>query len=398
MNPNNNFKLLRKNYLFTEIFDRGQAYQQAHPEAKLIKLGIGDVTRPLPQPIIQAMHHAVEELAHEDTFQGYGLEVGSIFLRQTILENDYLARGIQFDIDEIFISDGAGSDLGNMSDILAPNNKVAVQDPVYPAYVDTNVMAGRAGQWLNGQWSELIYIPQTAENNFIPELPDTRPDVIYLCLPNNPTGTTLTKSQLQQWVDYARENQCLIIFDGAYEVFIEEDDVPRSIYELEGAEEVAIEIRSFSKTAGFTAVRCGYTVVPKATGLNEFWNRRQCTKYNGTSYIAQRGAQATYTAEGRAGVMQNIAYYKRNARLIRTSMQQAGYEVYGGINSPYIWIRTPNNMSSWDFFDLMLNQCQVLCTPGSGFGKSGEGYVRLSSFGNYELTQEAMQRIKTMQL
>lgn len=398
MNPNNNFKLLRKNYLFTEIFDRGQAYQQAHPEAKLIKLGIGDVTRPLPQPIIQAMHHAVEELAHEDTFQGYGLEVGSIFLRQTILENDYLARGIQFDIDEIFISDGAGSDLGNMSDILAPNNKVAVQDPVYPAYVDTNVMAGRAGQWLNGQWSELIYIPQTAENNFIPELPDTRPDVIYLCLPNNPTGTTLTKSQLQQWVDYARENQCLIIFDGAYEVFIEEDDVPRSIYELEGADEVAIEIRSFSKTAGFTAVRCGYTVVPKATGLNEFWNRRQCTKYNGTSYIAQRGAQATYTAEGRAGVMQNIAYYKRNARLIRTSMQQAGYEVYGGINSPYIWIRTPNNMSSWDFFDLMLNQCQVLCTPGSGFGKSGEGYVRLSSFGNYELTQEAMQRIKTMQL
>lgn len=396
MQPNTNFQLLRANYLFTEIFNRGKAYQEVHPESKLIKLGIGDVTRPLPKAITEAMHKAVEELAHEDTFRGYGLEQGSEFLRETIIAHDYCARGISLDIDEVFISDGAGSDLGNIGDILARENRIAVQDPVYPVYVDTNVMAGRAGEWRDGGWSDIVYLPQSAENGFVPALPSVRPDVIYLCFPNNPTGTTLTKSQLRQWVDYARENRCLIIFDSAYEVFIEEADVPHSIYEIEGAKEVAVEIRSFSKTAGFTSVRCGYTVVPKATGLNELWYRRQCTKYNGTSYISQRGAEATYSPEGHKGVMENIAYYKRNARLISACMREAGYGVYGGVNSPYIWIRTPHGLSSWDFFDCLLNRCQVLCTPGSGFGKSGEGYVRLSSFGRYEDTIEAMERIKTL--
>lgn len=394
MKPNTNFFKLRANYLFTDILNRGKAYQAAHPDQRLIKLGIGDVTRPLPKAVIDAMHKAVDELSHEETFRGYGLEQGSDFLRRTVIEHDYLARGISLDMDEVFISDGAGSDLGNIGDILATNNRIAVQDPVYPVYVDTNVMAGRSGNWTNGQWSDIVYMPQSAENGFVPDLPTVRPDVIYLCFPNNPTGTTLTKTQLKEWVDYALANECLIIFDSAYEIFIEEADVPHSIYEIEGAKQCAIEIRSFSKTAGFTSVRCGYTVVPKQTGLNELWYRRQCTKYNGTSYISQRGAQAVYTPEGRAGIMDNIAFYKRNANLIRTSMQQMGFEVYGGVNAPYIWMRTPDNMSSWDFFDLLLNRCQVLCTPGSGFGKSGEGYVRFSSFGKYEDTQEAMQRIK----
>lgn len=396
MKINSNFQKLRSNYLFTEIFNRGKAYQLAHPTERLIKMGIGDVTRPLPQPVINAMHKAVDELSREETFRGYGLEEGSDFLRRAIIQNDYLPLGIDLDIDEVFISDGAGSDLGNTSELFATNNRVAVLDPVYPAYIDTNVMAGRTGQWQDDCWSNIIYLPCTSENGFIPSLPREKADIIYLCFPNNPTGTTLTRTQLQQWVDYALQNESVIIFDSAYEIFIEDNDVPHSIYELRGAKQCAIEVRSYSKTAGFTSVRCGYTIVPKETGLNEMWYRRQCTKYNGTSYISQRGAEAVYTAEGRAGIMENIAYYKRNAQLIRSSLTAMGYEVYGGINAPYIWVRTPDNIDSWEFFDLLMNRCQVLCTPGVGFGKSGQGYVRFSAFGTHADTEEAMKRIRTL--
>ena len=380
--------------MFTEVMHRGSEYQARHPEQRLIKLGIGDVTRPLPKVVIDAMHRAVEDLAHSDTFHGYGLEQGYAFLRHTIVENDYRPLGIDLDIDEVFISDGAGSDLGNTSELFAKNNRVAVLDPVYPAYVDTNVMAGRAGKFTDGQWSNIVYLPCSAENDFVPELPRVHVDIIYLCFPNNPTGTTLDRRQLQQWVDYAIQNKSIIIFDSAYEIFIEDDDVPHSIYELPGAKQVAIEVRSYSKTAGFTGVRCGYTVVPRETGLQQMWYRRQCTKFNGASYISQRGAEAIYTPEGRAGIMENIAYYKQNAAIIRQSLSQLGFDVYGGKNAPYIWLRTPGGIDSWDFFDMMLNRCQVLCTPGVGFGRSGQGYVRLTSFGLHEDTREAMVRLQ----
>ncbi|MBR1809945.1 MAG: LL-diaminopimelate aminotransferase [Paludibacteraceae bacterium] len=396
MNINQNFNKLQSNYLFTEIVNRGKAYQQAHPDTKLLKLGVGDVTLPLPAPIINAMHNAVEDLAHVETFHGYGLEEGNLFLRTAIIQNDYKPLGIQIDTDEVFISDGAGSDLGNTSELFDVNNHVAVLDPVYPAYVDTNVMAGRSGIWSNGRWSDIEYLPCTAENAFVPELPKTQADIIYLCFPNNPTGTTLTRQQLQLWVDYAIEHKSIIIFDSAYEIFIEEDDVPHSIYELPGAKQCAIEIRSYSKTAGFTSVRCGYTVVPKATGLNGMWYRRQCTKFNGASYISQRGAEATYSDVGRAGIMKNICYYKQNAELIRTGLQSIGYQVYGGVNAPYIWMKVPNDTDSWTFFDLLLDRCQVLCTPGVGFGMSGQGYVRFSAFGSRSDTQEAIQRIRRL--
>ena len=386
MFPNPNFQQLKNNYLFTEIVNRGNAFQQAHPDAKLIKLGVGDVTRPLPMAVINAMHKAVDELADVRTFRGYGLEEGSTFLRKAVIEHDYAPKGIHLDMDEVFISDGAGSDLGNTSELFTDKNSVAVLDPVYPAYVDTSIMAGR----------EINMLPCIAENGFVPQLPEKQADIIYLCFPNNPTGTTLTRAQLQRWVDYAIEHHSIIIFDSAYEAFIEEDDIPHSIYELEGARQVAIEIRSYSKTAGFTAVRCGYTVVPKETGLNQMWYRRQCTKYNGTSYISQRGAEATYTAEGKAQIAENILYYKTNARNIRESLKSMGYEVYGGVNSPYIWMRTPGGIGSWEFFDLMLNRCQVLCTPGVGFGASGQGYVRFSAFGSHEATQEALSRITAL--
>ncbi len=380
--------------MFTEVMHRGSEYQARHPEQRLIKLGIGDVTRPLPKVVIDAMHRAVEDLAHADTFHGYGLEQGYDFLRHAIVDNDYLPLGIDLDIDEVFISDGAGSDLGNTSELFARNNRVAVLDPVYPAYVDTNVMAGRAGRFTDGQWSNIVYLPCSAENDFVPELPREHVDIIYLCFPNNPTGTTLDRQQLQQWVDYAIQNKSIIIFDSAYEIFIEDDDVPHSIYELPGAKQVAIEVRSYSKTAGFTGVRCGYTVVPRETGLQQMWYRRQCTKFNGASYISQRGAEAIYTPEGRAGIMENIAYYKQNAAIIRQSLSQLGFGVYGGKNAPYIWLRTPGGIDSWDFFDMMLNRCQVLCTPGVGFGRSGQGYVRLTSFGLHEDTREAMVRLQ----
>ena len=383
MRVNTNFHQLENNYLFTDVLNKKQAYLQSNPQARLLNLGIGDVTLPLPAASIEAMHHAVDELSHKETFRGYGLEQGSTFLRQAVIQNDYRPLGIELDMDEVFISDGAGSDLGNTSELFATNNRVAVQDPVYPAYVDTNVMAGR----------EITYMPCLAENGFVPSLPAEHADLIYLCSPNNPTGTALTRQQLQRFVDYAIREHSIIIFDSAYEVFVEEPDVPHSIYEIEGAKQVAIEIRSYSKTAGFTGVRCGYTVVPKQTGLQQMWYRRQCTKYNGTSYISQRGAEAIYSAEGRAQVMDNIHYYKHTAQILTDGLRSLGYEVYGGKNAPYIWCRTPDGMGSWQFFDYLLEQCQVVCVPGVGFGRSGEGFVRFSAFSDRDECKEAIERI-----
>lgn len=344
------------------------------------------MTRPLPPPVIDAMHKAVDELAHESTFRGYGPEEGYAWLRQTVAENDYQARGIAIKPEEVFISDGAGSDLGNLSELFDAHNHVAVLDPTYPAYMDSSVMAGR----------EITFLPCHADNGFVPDLPKRKADIIYLCLPNNPTGTVLTHSQLKQWVDYARENRSVIIFDAAYESFISQPDIPHSIYEIEGAREVAIEVKSYSKSAGFTAVRCGYTVVPQATGLQAMWSRRQCTKYNGTSYVAQRAAMATYTPEGKAGISANINFYMTTAHLIKTRLQQMGYKVYGGENAPYIWCRAPYRWDSWTFFDFLLQQCQVLCTPGVGFGASGDGYVRFSAFSKREECEKALKRIKTL--
>lgn len=404
MNINNNFLRLRQNYLFTEVANRAKAYEKAHPDSQLIRLGIGDVTRPLPPAVIDAMHRAVEEQADMRTFHGYGLEQGYAFLRDAIIRHDYAPYGIHFEHSEVFISDGAGSDLGNLSDILGTDNRIAIQDPVYPAYIDTNVMAGRSGYFSNGRWSDIVYLPCTAENLFCPELPKEYVDIIWLCYPNNPTGTALTREQLQHWVRYAQEHQSLIVFDSAYEAFIQSKDIPHSIYEIEGAKEVAIEIRSYSKTAGFTGIRCGYTVVPKElfgrnnqggkTSLNTLWTRRQCTKYNGTSYISQRAAEAIYTKQGKAETSANIRYYMDNARLIREQLCQSGYEIYGGEHAPYIWVRTPKNMSSWEFFDILLNRCEVVATPGVGFGPSGEHYLRLTAFGTHTDTETALQRIK----
>lgn len=404
MNINNNFLKLQQNYLFTEIANRTNTYAKAHPNNQLIRLGVGDVSRPLPSVVIDTIHRAVNEQADSKTFRGYGPEQGYTFLRKAIIHNDYEPRGIHFSIDEVFISDGAGSDLGNLSDILGTDNRIAIQDPVYPAYIDTNVMAGRTGDLRDGRWSNIIYLPCTAENEFCPDLPKEHADIIWLCYPNNPTGTALTREQLQRWVRYAQEHQSLIIFDSAYEAFIQSNDIPHSIYEIEGAKEVAIEIRSYSKTAGFTGIRCGYTVVPNAlygrnnqggtTSLNTLWTRRQCTKYNGTSYISQRAAEAIYTEQGKREIHANIQYYMNNAHLIREQLHRLGYEVYGGEHAPYIWVHTPNNMPSWDFFDLLLNRCEVVATPGVGFGLSGEHYLRLTAFGTHEDTIEALRRIK----
>lgn len=383
MKVNTNYRSLTNNYLFKEIANRTEAYLAEHPNDRLLRLGVGDVTRPLPQAVTEAMHRAVEELAHAETFRGYGPEEGYEWLRQAVIEHDYRPRGIDLSVDEVFISEGAGSDLGNLSELFDSTNRVAIMEPTYPAYLDVSVMAGR----------EVVFMPCTAQNGFVPELPKQQADIIYLCLPNNPTGITQTRSQLQQWVDYAREHHSIIIFDAAYEAFIEEPDVPHSIYELDGAKEVAVEVCSFSKSAGFTAVRCGYTVVPKQTGLQAMWLRRQCTKYNGTSYVAQRAAQATYTPEGKAGIQANLHYYKQTAQLISDGLRQMGFEVFGGKNAPYIWCRTPDGMSSWAFFDILLNRCQVICTPGVGFGASGEGFVRFSAFSKREDCEEALQRI-----
>ena len=404
---NDNFTLLAESYLFSEVAKRINAYKEAHPEVDIIRMGIGDVTRPLCKAAIDAMHKAVDDQADSSTFHGYGPEQGYAFLREAIVENDYRARGIDMDADEIFVSDGAKSDTGNIGDILARGNRVAVTDPVYPVYVDTNVMGGRAGVLdTDGCWSDIIYLPVTAENGFVPALPSEVPDMIYLCYPNNPTGTTLTREQLKVWVDYARAHHSLILFDSAYETFIRQDDVPHSIYEIEGAKEVAIEFRSFSKTAGFTGVRCGYTVVPKAlkgadskgemVSLNHLWNRRQCTKFNGASYISQRAAAAVYTPEGKLQTRETVDYYLRNAEVLRQGLLDAGFEVFGGTNAPYVWIKTPDETTSWEFFDILLDRCHVAGTPGSGFGPSGEGYIRLTAFNTYENTVEAIDRIKKM--
>lgn len=400
---NENFLKLPGSYLFSDIAKKVKAYQESHPDKRLIRLGIGDVTRPLPQASIEAMHRAVDEMANKSTFHGYGPEQGYDFLIDTIIKNDFEPRGIELSSSEVFISDGAKSDTGNIGDILGLDNKVAITDPVYPVYVDSNVMGGRAGQLNEKQWSDITYMPCTAENNFIPSIPSNRIDVIYLCYPNNPTGTTLTKAELKKWVDYALSYDALILFDAAYEAYIREDDIPHSIFEIEGAKRCAIEFRSFSKTAGFTGVRCGYTVIPKevtattATGervaLNALWNRRQCTKFNGTSYITQRGAEAIYSKEGKQQVRETIDYYMENARIMREGLTAAGIQVFGGKNAPYLWVKTPEGFTSWQFFDHLLNEANIVSTPGVGFGPSGEGYLRLTAFGQREDCIEAIQRI-----
>lgn len=399
---NEHFLKLPGSYLFSDIAKKVNTFRITHPKQEVIRLGIGDVTRPLPPVCIEAMHKAVEEMADTRTFRGYGPEQGYDFLIEAILKHDYLPRGIHFGPTEIFVNDGAKSDTGNIGDILRHDNSVGVTDPIYPVYIDSNVMCGRAGVLEeNGQWSNVTYMPCTAENDFIPEIPDKRIDIVYLCYPNNPTGTTLTKPELKKWVDYALANDTLILFDAAYEAFIREDDVPHSIYEIKGAKKCAIEFRSFSKTAGFTGARCGYTVVPRdlvreGQSLNAMWNRRQTTKFNGASYVIQRGAAAIYTPEGAAQVDETIDFYRANARTIKEGLAAAGLEVYGADNSPYVWCRTPNGTGSWDFFNRLLEEANVITTPGAGFGPAGEGYIRLTAFGDAGDTQEAVERIKRM--
>lgn len=401
--PNFNYAKLPGSYLFANIAHETAAYQEAHPEAKLIKMGIGDVTRPLAPAVIKAMHEAVDDLATPEHFHGYGPEQGYDFLREAILKNDFKARGIDISLDEIFVSDGAKSDCGNIGDLFDVDNVIAVCDPVYPVYVDSNAMSGRAGEYdaTTEKWSNIVYMPTTAENGFNPELPKEHVDIVYLCSPNNPTGTVLSYDQLKTWVDYANETQAVIMFDAAYERFITEEGIPHSIFEIPGARTCAIEFRSFSKTAGFTGARCGYTVVPKdlvreEQNLNAMWNRRQTTKFNGASYVIQRGAAAIFTPEGSAQIDETIDYYRKNAHMIKEGLEAAGYEVYGAVNSPYIWCKTPDGMGSWDFFRKLLTEANVITTPGAGFGPSGEGYIRLTAFGSAESTKEALERIANM--
>jgi LL-diaminopimelate aminotransferase len=401
---NEHFLKLPGNYLFQDIAKRVKAYKVSHPKKRVISLGIGDVTRPLCPAVIEAMHKAVEEMATQATFRGYGPERGYDFLREAIIKNDYLTRGVHLDKDEIFVNDGAKSDTGNIQEIVRWDNNIGVTDPIYPVYIDSNVMIGRAGVFENGKWSNVAYMPCTAENDFVPQIPDHRVDMIYLCYPNNPTGTVLRKEELRKWVNYALRNDSIIFYDAAYEAYIQDEDIPHSIYEIRGARKVAIEFRSYSKTAGFTGVRCGYTVVPKELtastidgrriALNQIWDRRQSTKFNGTSYISQRAAEAIYTPEGKEQVKATIAYYMENARIMRTELTKLGFQVFGGENAPYLWVKTPNNTPSWKFFEEMLYGASVVCTPGVGFGPSGEGYVRLTSFGEREDCIEAMKRIK----
>ena len=397
---------LQENYLFSTIAKKVSKFQEENPDKKIIKLGIGDVTLPLAKACVDAMKKASDEMLDEKTFKGYGPEQGYNFLKEKIAKYDYKKRGINIDLDEIFISDGAKCDTGNIVDIFSKDNKVAITDPVYPVYIDTNTMSGRAGKYneVEGKYENIIYMPCNAENGFEPELPSQVPDIIYLCFPNNPTGTVLNKAQLKKWVDYAKKNKAIILYDSAYEAFITESDIPHSIYEIEGAKEVAIEFKSYSKTAGFTGIRCGYVIVPKALNgytkggekisINKLWNRRTCTKFNGVSYITQRGAEAIYTKEGQEQIQQNINYYKENAKIIKDSLEEAGYEVFGGVNAPYIWLKLPDGIKSWDFFDRLLSEIQVVGTPGVGFGPSGEGYLRLTAFGDRNSTIEAMDRIK----
>lgn len=400
---NEHYLKLTKNYLFADIAKKVNAFKATHPKADVISLGIGDVTQPLCPAVIEAMHKAVDEMANHDTFHGYGPEQGYLFLREAIVKNDYLPRGVHIDPSEVFVNDGAKSDTGNIGELLRWDNSFGVTDPIYPVYIDSNVMCGRAGTLEDGRWSNVTYLPCLEANGFVPELPRHRVDIIYLCYPNNPTGMVIGRDELRKWVEYALENDTVIFYDAAYEAYIQDPDIPHSIYEIKGAKKVAVEFRSYSKTAGFTGVRCGYTVVPKEltaatlTGeripLNQLWNRRQCTKFNGTSYITQRAAEAIYTPEGKQQVKENIEYYMTNARTMKTELEAAGLTVYGGVNSPYIWLQTPDGTGSWKFFEQMLYNANVVGTPGVGFGPSGEGYIRLTAFGTHEDCQEAMQRI-----
>lgn len=400
---NDNFQKLPGSYLFSNIAKKVAAYQQANPNKELIRLGIGDVTQPLAPAIIEALHKAVDEMGNAETFHGYAPDLGYEFLRNTIAKNDYADRGCDIAPDEIFVSDGAKCDSANIQELFAADTKIAVCDPVYPVYVDSNVMAGRTGVYDTNTetWSNVIYMPCTQENGFVPEFPKETPDVIYLCLPNNPTGTTITKSQLQEWVDYANKVGAIIIYDGAYEAYISETDVAHTIYECEGARTCAIEIKSFSKNAGFTGVRLGYTVVPKdlergGVALHGMWARRHGTKFNGAPYIIQRAGEAVYSEAGKAQLKEQVAYYMKNAATIKNGLQEAGFTVFGGVNAPYIWLKTPDKMTSWDFFDYLLENANVVGTPGSGFGPSGEGYFRLTAFGSYENTVAALERIKKL--
>lgn len=401
---NEHFLKLPNNYLFSDIAKKVNAFKVSHPKTDLIRLGIGDVTRPLPQTSIEAMHKAVDELANKETFHGYGPEQGYDFLIDAVIRNDYAPRGVYLEPGEVFISDGAKSDTGNIGDILRHDNSIGVTDPIYPVYIDSNVMCGRAGIQEDGRWSNVVYLPCLSENNFVPEIPDRRIDILYLCYPNNPTGTVISKAELKKWVNYALENDTLILYDAAYEAYIQDPDIPHSIYEIKGAKKVAIEFRSFSKTAGFTGVRCGYTVVPKELTaatlegeripLNRMWNRRQCTKFNGTSYITQRGAEAIYTPEGKKQVKAIIQYYMANARIMKEALESTGLKVFGGENAPYLWVKAPGEVSSWKFFEQMLYEANVVGTPGVGFGPSGEGYIRLTAFGERADCEEAMKRIR----
>lgn len=401
---NEHFLKLPNNYLFSDIAKKVNAFKVSHPKTDLIRLGIGDVTRPLPQASIEAMHKAVDELANKETFHGYGPEQGYDFLIDAVIKNDYAPCGIHLEPGEVFISDGAKSDTGNIGDILRHDNSIGVTDPIYPVYIDSNVMCGRAGILEDGRWSNVVYLPCLSENNFVPEIPDRRIDILYLCYPNNPTGTVISKAELKKWVNYALENDTLILYDAAYEAYIQDPDIPHSIYEIKGAKKVAIEFRSFSKTAGFTGVRCGYTVVPKELTaatlegeripLNRMWNRRQCTKFNGTSYITQRGAEAIYTPEGKKQVKAIIQYYMANARIMKEALESTGLKVFGGENAPYLWVKTPGEVNSWKFFEQMLYEANVVGTPGVGFGPSGEGYIRLTAFGERADCEEAMKRIR----
>lgn len=402
---NENFLELQDSYLFSTIAKKVAEYSKQNPDKKIIKLGIGDVTRPVVPACVEAMHRAVDEISTQEGFKGYGPEQGYEFLREAI-SNEYKEKGIDIKLDEIFVSDGAKCDCGNIADIFAIDNKVAITDPVYPVYLDTNVMSGRSGKFNKetGEYEKIVYLPVNKENDFKPQLPKEKVDIIYLCFPNNPTGTVLTKEELKKWVDYAIKNKAVILYDSAYQAFITEENIPRSIYEVEGAKKVAIEFKSYSKTAGFTGLRCGYIVVPKQVKgytkngeeieLNKLWNRRTCTKFNGASYIIQRAAEAIYTEEGQKQIKENIKYYLENAKIIREGLQEAGYEVYGGINAPYIWLKVPDELTSWEFFDKLLKEYNIVGTPGSGFGPSGEGYFRLTAFATRENTIEAMNRLK----
>lgn len=405
---NEHYLKLSNNYLFADIAKKVKAYQVSHPKQRVVSLGIGDVTQPLCRAVIEAMHRAVDEMAVKSSFRGYGPERGYDFLREAIVRNDYLSRGIHLDINEIFISDGAKSDTGNIQELVRWDNSIGVTDPIYPVYIDSNVMIGRAGVLKDGRWSNVTYFPCTAENNFIPQIPEQRVDMIYLCYPNNPTGTVLSKEELRKWVTYALRNDTLILFDAAYEAYIQDENIPHSIYEIKGARKCAIEFRSYSKTAGFTGVRCGYTVIPKdltavtldgskRLELNHLWDRRQSTKFNGTSYVSQRAAEAIYTPEGKRQVKETIDYYMGNACYMNGMLRKMGFTVFGGENAPYLWVKTPKGKDSWKFFEELLYGAGVVCTPGVGFGPSGEGYVRFTAFGDRDDCHEAMQRISLWQ-